>query len=324
MDLTWFVILIWLLSLLVIGYVSPLIKDLRKARLSAWMIAIGTAVFSSLISSHQPPLIRMVIIVVLQLVSMKILVAIESYSGEQRLTPMQWASFTLGWFGMRPAPFEKLRSSSLPSARILWKGILRGVIGVFLLYLSLLLQNHSQVHKIFLSQLLLLAGLSLILHFGILNLCTAFWRSQGANVSELFQAPYKSKSLKEFWGKRWNIAFSEMTALIAYRPLKSKAGIEKALVISFLLSGLLHEVAISLPVRTGFGLPMTYFVIQVFAMHLEAHSAFLQKLLQRKWLAHAWVMALLIVPMPLLFHREFIEQVLIPLRTVVLQILMMV
>src|SRR5690606_2968107 len=123
MDLTWFVILIWLLSLLVTAYVSPLIKDLRKARLSAWMIAIGTAVFSSIISSHQPPLIRMVIIVVLQLVSMKILVAIESYSGEQRLTPMQWASFTLGWFGMRPAPFEKLRSSSLPSARILWKGI---------------------------------------------------------------------------------------------------------------------------------------------------------------------------------------------------------
>jgi len=319
MALTWVAISIWVFILLVVGYVSPFIKDQRKARLIAWIIAIAPALFSTFISVNQPPLMRMVIIVVLQLLSMKILVVVETYSGANRLTPIQWTAFSLGWFGMRPALFERLPNSPLPFTHILRKGISRVVIGIILLYLSMLLGNHFAAEKIFLPQLLLLVGLSLILHFGILNLCTAFWRSFGVNVSELFQAPYKSKSLKEFWGKRWNIAFSEMTTLIAYRPLKTKVGIEKALIISFLLSGLLHEVAISIPVMAGFGLPMIYFVIHAFAMHLEAHSVFLQKLLQRKWLAHIWVMSLLIIPMPLLFHRDFIGHVLVPLRTLILQ-----
>jgi hypothetical protein len=319
MILNWVAILMCHFILLVVGYVYPFIRNQRTARLTAWLIAIVTALFSSSVSSDHPPLMRMVIIVVSQLASMKILVVVETYPGENRLTPIQWTAFSLGWFGMRPALFERLPNSPLPFTLILWKGISRVAIGIILLYLSMLLENHFEAEKIFLPQLLLLVGLSLILHFGILNLCTAFWRSFGVNVPELFQAPYKSKSLKEFWGKRWNIAFSEMTALIAYRPLKAKVGIEKALIISFLLSGLLHEVAISLPVMAGFGLPMIYFAIHAFAMHLEANSIFLQKLLQRKWLAHLWVMSLLIVPMPLLFHRDFIERVLVPLRTLILQ-----
>jgi hypothetical protein len=318
MALSWVAIVIWLFILLVVGYVVPFISDQRRARVAAWLIAIATALFSSLISSDQPPPMRMLIVVVLQLVSMKIVVVMETYPGANRLTPIQWTAFSLGWFGMRPALFEKLPNSPLPSARNLWIGLSRIAIGIILLYLSMLAENYFEAEKIFLPQLLLLVGLSLILHFGILNLCTAFWRRLGVNVSELFRAPYQSKSLKEFWGKRWNIAFSEMTALIAYRPLKTKLGIQKALVISFLLSGLLHEVAISLPVMTGFGLPMIYFVIHAFAMQLE-QSVFLQKLLQRKWLAHVWVMSLLIVPMPLLFHRDFIGQVLVPVRTLILQ-----
>lgn len=320
MDLTSVSILIWLFFLLTVGFVSPSITDRSKARLIAWVIAFATAAFSSLISAHHPPLIRMFIIVVLQLMSMKILVVVESYSGE-RLTLIQWTSFSLGWFGMRPAPFEKFPNSPLPFAHALLKGISRIAMGVVLLYVSLLLDQNPYAQKTFLSHLLLLAGLSLILHFGILNLSAAFWRSQGVNVSELFQAPYKSRSLKEFWGKRWNVAFSEMTALIAYRPLKSKVGTEKALVISFLLSGILHEVAISLPVMAGFGLPMIYFVIHATAMFMEARSVFLRKLLQRKWLAHTWVMSVLILPMPILFHSQFIEQVLLPLRTSILDFL---
>jgi alginate O-acetyltransferase complex protein AlgI len=141
----------------------------------------------------------------------------------------------------------------------------------------------------------------------------------GVNVSELFQSPYKSRSLKEFWGKRWNIAFSEMTALISYRPLKTRVGIKKALIISFLLSGLLHEIAISLPVMAGFGLPMIYFVIHASAMHLEGHFIFIQRIAQHRFLSHIWVMSWLLLPMPLLFHHEFIQQVLVPLRTLILQ-----
>ena len=71
----------------------------------------------------------------------------------------------------------------------------------------------------------------------------------------------RSTGLGEFWGRRWNLAFSEMTALAIYRPLAAPGRAAPALVASFLGSGLLHELAISVPVRAGFGLPLVYFAL---------------------------------------------------------------
>jgi D-alanyl-lipoteichoic acid acyltransferase DltB (MBOAT superfamily) len=318
MDLTWVYISGYSLLLLVAGYLLPFNRQKRTARLYAWVIVIITVLLSTVFTSDQPPLVRMVTIVFLQLLSMKIVVAVESYPGGNRLKPFQWMAFALGWFGMRPVLFEKLPSPSLPFIQLVVKGVSRIVSGFFLLYLSTVLEQYPLLSGFFLPQLLLLVGISLILHFGILNLSTAAWRAFGVNVPELFRSPFRSKSLKEFWGKRWNIAFSEMTALVAYRPLKTKIGVEKAVIVSFLLSGLLHEIAISLPARAGYGLPMIYFGIHAFAMHLEAKSPLIQKITRHKLLSHVWVMTLLVLPMPLLFHTAFMQHVLIPLRTVLL------
>jgi alginate O-acetyltransferase complex protein AlgI len=320
MDLTWYYLAGYVMSLLVGGYALPFIRQRWIARVCAWFIALATILFSAFITSHQIPLIRMLIIVILQLISMKIVVAVETYSGENRLTVFQWIAFSLGWFGMRPGLFENLSSSSLPFTHLLLKGFSRILIGLVLLYFSLALKESSQLNRFFLPQLLLLTGLSFILHFGILNISTAVWRMLGVDVSELFHSPYKSRSLREFWGRRWNIAFSEMTAVISYRPLKTKIGVDKAMMISFLLSGFLHEIAISLPVRTGYGLPMTYFAIHAFAMYLESKSRFIQKVLRHNVLSRVWVMVMLILPMPILFHPTFIGNVLVPLRMFLLRL----
>jgi hypothetical protein len=318
----WMMLACYCIFLLGVGYALPYWNNKPVARATAWMIVITTVIVSTLLSWKYPPLVRMITIVFLQLVSMKVVVMVETYSGENRLTLFQWIAFAIAWFGMRPSLFEQLPASSLPSANLLIKGVSRIIIGILLLYGS---QRAEQVSlsAFFIPQLLLLAGLSLILHFGILNLSTAVWRACGVNVSELFRAPYRSRSLKEFWGKRWNIAFSEMTALIAYRPLKAKIGVEQAVVLSFLFSGLLHEIAISLPVHAGYGFPMLYFVIHAVAMQLEAKSSFVKKIINHQTVSHLWVMMFLILPMPLLFRPEFIQQVLIPLRTLVLEALML-
>lgn len=319
MDLTWIYIVCYALLLLFAGYMFPVIKNKTVARTLAWSTSIATVAVAVLITAHQLPLMRMLIIVFLQLLSMKIIVAVETYSGENKLKIFQWLAFS-SWFGMRPVLFEKLPSPSLPYIDLVMKGLSRIVIGFFLLYLSAIAERYPEGERFFFPQLLLLVGLSLILHFGILNLSAAAWRSKGVDAPELFRAPYKSRSLKEFWGKRWNIAFSEMTALIAYRPLRTGIGTEKAVIASFLLSGLLHEIAISFPVRSGYGLPMAYFAIHAAVMHLEATSPVVQKIIAHRILSHAWVMAFLILPMPLLFHREFILNVLIPLRSLLLGI----
>lgn len=309
--MSWLFIICYAAFLVVAGYALPFIGQIKVARIWSWLIALATVAVSLLITSDMSPILRMFIIVYLQILAMKIVVAVESYPNDNRLNFLQWTAFSLGWFGMRPALFEKLPSKSFDYATLLLKGASRIIIGISLLYLSTLVENYS---AFFIPQLLLLAGFSFILHFGIMNISTAGWRSAGIEAKELFRSPYKAKSLKEFWGKRWNVAFSEMTALIAYRPLKSKAGIETAMLVSFLLSGLLHEVAISFPVKAGYGLPMLYFAIHALAMHLETRSAFVQRLISHRILSHVWVMTVLVLPMPLLFHSSFVESILMPLR----------
>src|SRR5690606_37647104 len=97
---------------------------------------------------------------------------------------------------------------------------------------------------------------------GLLSISAGMWRLSGVNTDHLFKTPVKAKSLTEFWSKRWNLAFSEMTSVAVFRPLKGKVGNTAALMTAFVFSGLLHELAISVPVNSGYGLPLLYFVIQ--------------------------------------------------------------
>jgi alginate O-acetyltransferase complex protein AlgI len=153
---------------------------------------------------------------------------------------------------------------------------------------------------------LAMLGLSSALHFGWFHLLTGLQRALGFNAQALFRSPIRAKSLQEFWGRRWNLPFAEMTAVAIYRPLLG-AGERLATLASFLFSGLLHELAVSVPVRTGFGLPLGYFALHGFAILLERHLR-----LRGVW-AHLWVCGWLLLPLPLLFHPPFLRGILWPL-----------
>lgn len=311
----------WALTLLVAGYLVPRIRHKTVARSIGWTLAVLTTVLTVVSSWNAHALLRMIVIVSMQLLAMKVIVMAETYVGKPRLTIIQWLCFAVGWFGMRPTLFETLPSASRGNVwYFIVVGITRIVVGIGLLMLSKFIQE-ANPDLWFLHVACLLVGLSLMLHFGLLNLATAAWRFAGVNVRELFVAPYKATSLKEFWGKRWNLAFSEMTAIIVYKPLRAKAGLTAALFVSFLLSGLLHEMAISLPVRSGFGLPMSYFAIHGVVMYIEGNVPFVQHITAHKVLSHLWVWFWLIAPITLLFHAQFVLSVIQPLRDVVLNIM---
>ena len=70
---------------------------------------------------------------------------------------------------------------------------------------------------------LLMPGLSLVVHFGVFNVLAGAWRRAGVDCRPLFAPPLRSTSLGEFWGRRWNLAFSQMTALAIYQPLLRRA-----------------------------------------------------------------------------------------------------
>ncbi len=322
MDLILGLLIGWALFLLVIGYLLPLLKSIHSARIIGWLVVVSTAVFSILLTASQSPTYKMIAIASLQLLSMKVIVMVESYSGKNGLNVLQWLAFSLGWFGMRPQLFEAFPAKPLSGViPFVWKGISRIIIGILLLILSVYLQkNYSDVY--FLYEVVMLVGLSFILHFGILNLSTASWRFSGVDVKELFRSPYKATSLKEFWGKRWNMAFSEMTAIVVYKPLKLHYGISLAMIASFLVSGALHEIAISFPVETGYGLPFLYFVLHGLAMYAEDKSAAVKQITAHPVFSHVWVFASLILPMPLLFHHTFITEVAQPLRDFILSVVL--
>lgn len=313
----------WGVFLLLVGYLLPLIRNKALARVAAWTLILLTVFLSVQLTSHESALYRMVAIVSLQLVSMKLIVLVETYDGPPKLTFLQWLAFAQRWFGMRPILFETLVASPLSNVRsLLVKGLSRVVVGFTLLLIATKLQSQPDIPTL-LYNLLMLVGLSFVLHFGVLNLSTAFWRFLGVDVKELFRSPYQAKSLQEFWGRRWNMAFSEMTALVVYRPLKARYGKTQAMMASFLLSGILHEIAISFPVKAGYGLPLLYFVIHGLVMYLEGRATFVKKIISHRVLSHIWVLSWLILPMPLLFHPAFIERVVHPLVGTVLGALAM-
>src|SRR6266567_2916778 len=67
--------------------------------------------------------------------------------------------------------------------------------------------------------------------------------------------PLCSKSLSEFWGKRWNLGFHQLSHDLIFRPLHRSLGAGGGGFLVFIVSGLLHDLIISVPSRGGYGLP---------------------------------------------------------------------
>ncbi len=308
-----FYLVLLLFVVIHLGYLISYASSLVWARVAAWALVLSSAALADRIAGESPDVVRMLAIISTTLFAMKSIVLVETYKGKPGLNYFQQLAFSAGWFGMRPTLFETLPSAPLGNiGRLVLKGISRIVIGMLLLFLSVKLFDQENFQYA-VSSLLALVGMSFILHFGILNLSAASWRALGVDCRELFKSPGLSMSLNEFWGKRWNLAFSEMTARVIYRPLKDKLGKGTAVFGAFLFSGLLHELAISVPVRAGYGLPMLYFCLHGFLMLAEAKVVLVKKILLHKVAARIWVVTWLVLPMPLLFHKEFMGKIVFPL-----------
>jgi hypothetical protein len=294
----------------------PVIK--KKKIFFGWGMFVVSLAVVYLVFQHEHPVIKMLAIIATTFTAMKIIVVPMEYRDKPvKLNFKQWAAFSVGWVGIRAQPFETLGSGPLPGGgKMIRFGISRLVLGGLIVLTAremVQLPLNAELKDVVVS-VLLLVGFSLILHFGLLGISAGMWRQSGANTYLLFRQPAKSTSLTEFWGKRWNLAFSEMTSIAIFRPLRGKIGPAASLMIAFIFSGILHELALSLPVNNGYGLPTLYFIIQ--GSLVLAEKAMKDKgvnFLQNKVVAHIWVFFWVVVPAPLLFHPEFIKQVVWPM-----------
>jgi hypothetical protein len=157
-----------------------------------------------------------------------------------------------------------------------------------------------------------MAGLIFLLHFGTFQIVSLIWQSIGVQATPIMSSPLRSMSLAEFWGKRWNLGFRQLAHELIFRPLHRKVGVDVAGFLVFVLSGLIHDLVISLPARGGYGLPTAYFVLQGAGMTIE-HSRFGKRIgLGRGWQGWLFMAVFAAGPVFWLFHRWFVLRVIVP------------
>ena len=146
-------------------------------------------------------------------------------------------------------------------------------------------------------------------HLGYSDVLSGLLKLVGFPVKRLFHFPLMSTSLRDFWSFRWNRPFVEMNRLL-FRPLFTRVMSKSTAALAlFLVSGLLHELALSFPASAGWGGPLLYFCLQGVGFLLERKWG----LDKRGFFSRVWVWGMVFLPMPLLFHRPFLEALVIPL-----------
>lgn len=146
-----------------------------------------------------------------------------------------------------------------------------------------------------------------LLHYGSFYLLARIFHWFGFSLTPIMLEPWKARDLSDFWGQRWNRAFSDWAGEFVFRPLAKRLGIVKGTLAGFLVSGLAHEFTISLPANAGYGLPTLYFLIQGVALLL------FRKLKLPPLPGRLATFLCVLLPAPLLFHPPFLERVIYPM-----------
>jgi Membrane bound O-acyl transferase family len=217
--------------------------------------------------------------------------------------------YLLAWPGLDAGAFLREQPGHPPDRKEWMHGASNLVIGLILFFGIGRLVLRSNVY---IAGWIGMAGVVLSLHFGLFQLLSCGWRRAGIQARPLMNQPLVSESLGEFWGRRWNTAFRDLTHRFLFRPLTRRIGVGAGLAGGFVFSGLVHDLVISWPAGGGYGGPTLFFAIQGTGMLIErsrfGHEAGLGRGL-RGW---SFAMLAILLPAPLLFHRPFVAGIVVP------------
>jgi alginate O-acetyltransferase complex protein AlgI len=220
------------------------------------------------------------------------------------------AAYLFAWPGLDAQRFfDSSRCPPRPSASEWFAAILKTMLGAIVFWGAHYIVPTGSILVLGWAGIV---GAGFILHFGLFHLLSCFWRAVGADAHALMNAPLRSTSVAEFWSKRWNTAFRDLTHAFLFRPLSRRWGLQPALAISFVFSGLVHDLVISLPAGGGFGGPTAFFILQAIAILVEKSQV--GKLLGLGRGLRGWTFTALVLlgPATLLFHRHFITAIVVP------------
>jgi hypothetical protein len=234
------------------------------------------------------------------------------WSARLRIAHPAWRSiaYLVAWPGMDAEAFLDVRQRVPRPASSTWlRPSFETILGVILLWI---VPRSLPQEQPLLRGWIGMFGMILILHFGAFHLVALLWQSLGIKAEPIMSAPLRSRSLGDFWGKRWNLGFRQLAHELIFRPLHRKLGADAAGLLVFMISGLIHDLVISLPARGGYGLPTLYFLLQGTGITVE-RSRFGKRL----GLGHGirgwfFMMVFLTAPVYWLFHPWFVLRVILP------------
>ncbi len=222
----------------------------------------------------------------------------------EKMTSIPWTGRLLYmsfWPGMDPQVFEGEKKQREDEGHIFRVGYLWFLVGVCgMVLMSVAGRDLPFALRSWIELFLLLV----VLHFGLSDVLTATFQGFGWRVKRMFRNPLNSRSLQDFWSRRWNRPFLELSRGFLLPLFRRLGGRSVAVFGVFLVSGGLHELAISYPVGAGWGGPVVYFLIQWGLMMGESQ-------LPRRpetgntILRRAWTYTAVLLPLPLLFHAPF-------------------
>ncbi len=234
-----------------------------------------------------------------------------------RLDAPAWrrAAYLLAWPGMDVNAFLYSKPIDPSSRATAWPGGLRNVaLGGMLLFVA---APAVHVRDPYVVGWIGMIGFVLAFHFGAVQLMSCLWRQIHVQARPLMNHPLASTSLGEFWGRRWNTAFRDLTHRFVFRPLTSRFGPGPAALAGFIVSGIVHDLVISWPAGGGYGGPTLYFTIQGIAVSIERSRRGRRRGLGRGVKGRLFAAVILVAPLGLLFHRPFVLNVIIPLMRVI-------
>ncbi|MCB9922561.1 MAG: hypothetical protein H6822_10285 [Planctomycetaceae bacterium] len=226
--------------------------------------------------------------------------------------PTNWRtlSYLLLWPGMDATSFLDQDRSTSRARPIEWlNATLKLMLGVALIILS---KSVISLHPL-LGGWIGMTGIAFVLHFGLIHLLSNLWRESGIHAVPIMNAPVMASSLSDFWGRRWNLAFRDLAHAFVFRPFSGSFGVTGATMAVFVVSGVIHDVVISTAARAGYGLPTLYFIIQGLALLFERSRIGRRIGLGKTVIGWVYCAGVILGPVGLLFHRPFIEHVVVPM-----------
>lgn len=171
----------------------------------------------------------------------------------------KWRSvaYLLAWPGMDADAFlDPSQNVFAPALKNWLWAFLETVLGIVLLWVvARSVPNREPLIRGWIG----MVGLIFTLHFGLFQIVALVWQQFGVVAQPIMNAPLRATSLAEFWGKRWNLGFRQLAHELIFRPTHRFLGAGLAGFLVFLVSGLIHDLVISLPSRGDTAFPLFTF-----------------------------------------------------------------